>query len=359
VSGPDYSSAGVVGQGDALSSVLRHLGPTLSFPENAEVLTRFGGYASVLKVSEDLAIAISTDGVGSKTIVASLLDRYDTIGFDCVAMNANDIICVGARPIAMVDYLAVHRLDARRTDEILRGLGAAAKEAGIAVPGGELAQLPEVIGPGEEEFDLVGTCIGTLHPERVLTGADVEPNDVLIGIASTGIHSNGLTLARHVLLKDGPFELEDEPRSIGRSLGDELLEPTGIYVRAVTSLWDAGVVTRGLVHVTSDGFANLCRLEAPVGYRIDSLPERPRIFDLIQETGAIDDVEMFRVFNMGVGLVVVVGAAAADGALRVLGGAGYPAQRLGIVTEEHGVVRIEPAGLVGGMDEGESYFAHA
>jgi phosphoribosylformylglycinamidine cyclo-ligase len=182
---------------------MRHLGPTLSFPEDAEVLTRFGGYASVLKLTDDLAIAISTDGVGSKTIIATLLDRYDTIGFDCVAMNANDIICVGARPIAMVDYLGVHSLDPRRADEILAGLGDAAKEAGIAIPGGELAQLPEVIGPGEKDFDLVGTCIGTVHPDRVVTGTKVEPGDVLIGIASTGIHSNGLTLARRVLLTDG------------------------------------------------------------------------------------------------------------------------------------------------------------
>ena len=359
MSGPDYSSAGVVGQGDALSSVIRHLGPTLSFPDGAEVLTRFGGYASVLKLSEDFAIAISTDGVGSKTIVATLLDRYDTIGFDCVAMNANDIICVGARPIAMVDYLGVHSLDPRRADEILAGLGDAAKEAGIAIPGGELAQLPEVIGPGEKDFDLVGTCVGTVHPERVVTGTDVEPGDVLLGIASTGIHSNGLTLARRVLLAGGRFELRDDPGGLGRPLGEELLEPTAIYVRAVTSLWDAGVVTRGLVHVTSDGFANLCRLEAPVGYRIDSLPPRPRIFDLIQSSGAVDDIEMFRVFNMGVGFVVVVPPAAAQGALDVLEGAGYRAQAIGTVTGERGVVRIEPAGLVGGMTDGESHFARA
>jgi phosphoribosylformylglycinamidine cyclo-ligase len=359
VSRPDYSSAGVKDQGDALSSVLRHLGPTLSFPEDAEVLTRFGGYASVLKVSDDLAIAISTDGVGTKTIVATSLDRYDTIGFDCVAMNANDIVCVGARPIAMVDYLGVHSLDARRADEIMRGLGAAAKKAGIAIPGGELAQLPEVIGPGEEEFDLVGTCIGTVHPERVVTGANVEAGDVLIGLASTGIHSNGLTLARHALLKEGGFDLDHEPAGLGRSLGEELLEPTAIYVRAVTGLWDAGIVTRGLVHVTSDGFANLCRLESPVGYRIDSLPSRPRVFDLIQTAGAIDDVEMFRVFNMGVGFIAVVGADSTEGALEALGRAGCRAQVIGEVTGEIGVVRIEPAGLVGGMVDGQSHFAAA
>jgi phosphoribosylformylglycinamidine cyclo-ligase len=357
VSGSDYSSAGVGGQGDALSSVVRHLGPTLPLPEGASVLTRFGQYASVLKISEDVAIAISTDGVGSKTIVAAALDRYDTIGFDCVAMNANDILCVGARPIAMVDYLGVNTLDSRRADEVLRGLGAAAKEAGIAIPGGELAQLPEVIGPGANDFDLVGTCVGTVHPDRVVTGAAVEPGDALVGIASSGIHANGLTLARRVLLADGRYRLGDTPERLGQTLGDELLEPTASYVRAVVALWDAGVETCGLAHVTSDGFANLCRLDAPVGYVVEALPPRPRIFDLIQAEGGIEEVEMFRVFNMGVGFVVVVRDQAQEDALRALEGAGYSALRIGRVTDEEGAVRIVPAGLAGGWRDGASYFA--
>ncbi|HEU4480801.1 MAG TPA: AIR synthase related protein, partial [Actinomycetota bacterium] len=201
----DYEQAGVRGQSDALSSVVRHLAPTLGTPDGIRTLTTFGQYASVLKITDDVAIAISTDGVGSKTIVASKLDRYDTIGFDCVAMNVNDVICVGARPFAMVDYLGVNTLDPRRSDEILRGLGAAAKEAGVAIPGGELAQLPEVIGsdgraPGDETaFDLVGTCIGTVHPDKIVLGKDVKPGDAIVGIASSGVHSNGLTLARNVL----------------------------------------------------------------------------------------------------------------------------------------------------------------
>jgi phosphoribosylformylglycinamidine cyclo-ligase len=358
MSGSDYTSAGVGGQGEALSSVGRHLGPTLGLPEGAQVLTRFGAYASVVKVSGETAIAISTDGVGTKTLVAAALDRYDTIGFDCVAMNVNDVICVGARPIAMVDYLAVNTLDGRRADELLRGLGAAAKEAAIAVPGGELAQLPEVIGPGERDFDLVGTCIGTAHPDRIVSGADVRPGDALIGIASSGIHSNGLTLARRILLDRGRYRLEDEPEGLGRTLGEELLEPTTIYVRAITALWDAGIETRGLAHVTSDGFANLCRLEASVGYRIEQLPPRPRIFDLIRR-GGVDDAEMFRVFNMGVGFVVVLRQAEARAGLEIIEGAGYRAARIGTVTDEEGAVRIEPAGLVGRMSGGESRFTPA
>ncbi|HJR46454.1 MAG TPA: phosphoribosylformylglycinamidine cyclo-ligase [Actinomycetota bacterium] len=357
-----YSQAGVRGQGDALGAIERHLGPTLMLPENVELLTRFGQYASVLKITDDLAIAISTDGVGTKTIVASALGRYDTIGFDCVAMNVNDIICVGARPFAMVDYLGVHTLDPGITDEILRGLGAAAKEASIAIPGGELAQLPEVIGSnGRDEgdptaFDLVGTCIGTVHPDRLVLGQAIQPGDAILGIASSGIHSNGLTLARRSLLEAGRFQFADEVSVLGRSIGEELLQPTEIYVRAVIDLWGAGIETRGLVHITSDGFTNLCRLDAPVGYDLQKLPDRPPIFDVIQKAGGIEDTEMYRVFNMGVGFVVIVPERQADTALTRLSDSGYRAQRLGVVDDDRGRVKIRPADLVGTLDQGESSF---
>jgi phosphoribosylformylglycinamidine cyclo-ligase len=298
--------------------------------------------------------------VGSKTIIASSLDRYDTIGFDCVAMNVNDVICVGARPIAMVDYIGVHTLAPDRIGEILRGLGAAAKEAQIAIPGGELAQLPEVIGsdgqgPGDPTaFDLVGTCIGTLHPDRIVLGAAVQPGDAIIGIRSSGIHSNGLTLARRVLLAG--HRLDETIAALGRSLGEELLQPTEIYVRAVVDLWDDGIETRGLVHITSDGFANLCRLEAPVGYRIEHLPEVPPIFTLIQEEGGIAPEEMYRVFNMGVGFVVITPQSDAKRTLERLAASAYSAQVIGTVTDSAGIVELLPVGLVGTLSDGESRF---
>jgi phosphoribosylformylglycinamidine cyclo-ligase len=353
----------VAGQGDALSAVARHLGPTLGLPENVRLLTRFGQYASVLQVSDELAIAISTDGVGSKTLVASALDRYDTIGFDCVAMNVNDVLCVGARPIAMVDYLGVHTLDARRTDEILKGLGAAAKEASVAIPGGELAQLPEVIGsdgkvPGDPKaFDLVGTCIGTVHPDEIVLGDSLTPGDAIIGIASSGIHSNGLTLARRVLLDGAGYALDEYIGVLGRSLGEELLQPTEIYVRAVEALWAAGINLHGLAHITSDGLANLCRLDAPVGYRIDSLPEPQAIFRLIRDAGEVDPTEMYRVFNMGVGFVVIVAEGDHGAGLDAITSAGYRAARIGTVTADAGDVVLEGPGLVGRLQDGESGFA--
>ena len=343
---PSYEDAGVKGQSEALSAVERHLRPTFSFPTNGEVLTEFGHYASVIKLRQDLALALCTDGVGSKTIVASALNRYDTIAFDCVAMNVNDLLCVGARPLAMVDYLGVHTLDAGRADDLLSGLGAAAKEAGIAVPGGEVAQLPEVIGSDGRTagdptaFDLVGTCVGTLHPDELILGRAVEPGDAIIGLRSSGLHSNGYTLARRVLLKDAGMSLTEHVDELGRTLGEELLEPTAIYVRCVTALWEAGVETRGLSHVTGDGFANLVRLEAEVGYELDDLPEPQPVFGLVQQLGRIKDEEMFRVFNMGVGMVIITAPSEATRALAILESAGQSASRIGSVVDEPGVVRL-------------------
>ncbi len=352
-----YERAGVRDQGEALSAVQRLLGPTLSLPRHGRVITGFGHFAAVIALSDDLAVAVSTDGVGSKTLVASGLGRYDTIGFDCMAMNVNDLVCVGARPVALVDYLGVNRLDRRRTEQILTGLAAAAAEAGVAVPGGELAQLPEVIGAAGDAtaFDLVGTAVGMLKPDEVITGAQLQDGDVLIGLASSGIHSNGLTLARRVLLHERGLSLGDRPAPLTTTVGEALLEPTRIYVRAVLALWEAGVRTPGLVHVTGDGITNLCRLQAPVGYRIDRLPEPPAIFALIRRLGGIPDAEMYRVFNMGIGFVACVAPEQRDLALATLDAAGYPAQPIGHVTPETGVVRIDPLGLVGGLRDGESF----
>ncbi|MGH2752422.1 MAG: phosphoribosylformylglycinamidine cyclo-ligase [Actinomycetota bacterium] len=346
-----YEGAGVKSQAAALSAVERHLRPTFSFPTTGEVLTEFGHYASVIKLTPELALAMCTDGVGSKTIVASALDRYDTIAFDCVAMNVNDLLCVGARPLAMVDYLGVNTLEARRTDELLGGLAAAAKEAGIAIPGGEVAQLPEIVGsdgrtPGDSSaFDLVGTCVGTLHPNELILGGSIEPGDAIIGLASSGLHSNGYTLARRVLLAHAGMSLDAHVEELGRSLGEELLEPTTIYVRAITKLWNAGIETRGLSHITGDGFANLVRLEAEVGYELDALPEPHPIFGMIQERGGLDLAEMFAVFNMGVGLVVITPESQLEGALASIESSGYAAQRIGTVIDEPRVVRLAQHGL--------------
>jgi phosphoribosylformylglycinamidine cyclo-ligase len=367
VTGSAYARAGVRGQGDALAAVARHLEPTLAYPQHTEVIAGFGAFAAVLRLSPDLALAICTDGVGSKTVIAAQLNLYNTIAIDCVAMNVNDLLCVGARPFALVDYLAVHTLDPDREDALLAGFGAAAKEAGIAIPGGETAQLPSVIGSrgphegdgGPHAFDLVGTAIGTVAPDRLILGRDMAPGDAVIGVESSGIHSNGLTLARRALLELGGLSLHDRPAPLGRPLGEELLEPTTIYVRGILDLWDRGIPTRGLAHVTGDGLTNLCRLEAPVGYRLHTLPDPPPIFDLIRSRGDLDDAEMYTVFNMGVGFAVVTEPAMASAAITSLESSGYRAQIIGEVTEEAGVVVLEEPGLRGGLRGGEGFFTPA
>jgi len=348
-----YEAAGVGEQSRTLAAVARHLAPTL---RHARVLTGFGHYAAVLQLSDDLALALCTDSVGTKTLVASGLDRYDTIGFDCVAMNVNDVLCVGARPIAMVDYIGVHTLDPRRAEALLSGLAAAASEARVAIPGGEIAQLPDVIGsdertPGDDRtFDLVGTCAGILRPDELITGDAIEPGDALVGIASSGIHSNGLTLARHVLLRAGGYELDQHIDELGRTLGEELLAPTAIYARAITALWDEGIETPGLAHITGDGLANLCRLGSRVGFVVEELPPAPAIFSLIQAAGSISNEEMYRVFNMGIGFVVVLRDSDVEHAIECLSRSGHRAQRIGRVTQQAARLVIEPAGLIGTRD---------
>src|SRR5204863_2127572 len=237
-----------------------------------------GHYANVLRIDDRTGIALSTDGVGSKVIVAEQLGRFDTVGIDCIAMNVNDVVCVGAEPIAVLDYIAVEEAELEMLRQIAEGLKAGAEQAGVEIPGGELAQLPELLRghPSPYGFDLVGACFGTVALDSIVTGPSVEPGDAVIGLPSSGVHSNGLTLARTALpdLDEAPPELG------GRTVGDTLLEPTVIYVRAVMELLRApDVEVRGLAHITSGGLGNLLRLEAAVGYRVvHPLPTLP-IFD--------------------------------------------------------------------------------
>lgn len=355
-----YEEAGVGDQASALSAVVRHLSPTFAYMPEGEVVTAFGHYAAVIRLSDELSIAICTDGVGSKTAVAAALGRYETIGFDCMAMNVNDLICVGARPLAMVDYLGVSKLDPAAAEQVLAGLGAAAKEAEVSVPGGELAQLPGIIGGPDDDsaFDLVGAAIGILHAGDLCLGEDVKPGDVLIGLGSSGIHSNGLTLARKTLLDDSGMRLEDHVSELGRSLGEELLEPTTIYVRAAAAVRGAGVAPHGMAHITGDGLANLCRIGTGVDHVIDVLPEVPPIFRLIAAAGGIPEAEMYSVFNMGVGFVFVVEEQDVTATVAAVEAAGYSATRIGRVETGDGAVRLMKPALVGRLG-GDAIFEEA
>jgi phosphoribosylformylglycinamidine cyclo-ligase len=279
------------------------------------VRLEIGYFANVVDIG-GIGLAISTDGVGSKAIIARDMRRYDTIGIDCVAVNVNDLICVGARPVALVDYIAVERADAAVLDAIAIGLARGAEAAGISIVGGETAQLPDIVAG----FDLAGTAVGTVPLDRILDGRDLEPGDLVIGIESGGIHSNGLTLARKALLKrDKPLPLDHELPQTGTLLGDELLRPSLIYVPEIMEILARVAGVKALVHITSDGLLNLARVHnARVGFHIDDLPPAPEIFRLIQHYGNVSDGEMFEVYNMGVGFCVVVDAGQADLALRIL-----------------------------------------
>jgi phosphoribosylformylglycinamidine cyclo-ligase len=288
---------------------------TKTFDFNAaKPLLPLGYYANVLTLTPEIGLAISTDSVGTKVLVAEELGKFDTVGIDCVAMNANDVLCVGARPISMVDFIAVEHAASGFLGELAKGLYEGARLAGINIPGGEVAQVRELIRGAREGsgFELVGTCVGTVHPQRVLIGQDVRPGDVVIGIASSGIHSNGFTLARRVLFQQAEMRVTDHVPELARSVGEELLVPTHLYVRDVLEMMDAGLALKALVHVTGDGFLNLARVAAPSGFVIDQLLDVPPIFGVIQRRGHIPDAEMFRVYNMGVGFCVVADKSDAD-----------------------------------------------
>jgi phosphoribosylformylglycinamidine cyclo-ligase len=293
-----------------------------------------GHYANVVRIDDQTGIAITTDGVGTKLVIAEQLRRWDTVGIDCVAMNVNDVICVGAEPLAMVDYLAVDEADAEIAGQIGVGLAAGAEKAGIEIVGGELAQLGELI----RGLDLAGACFGTVSLDSLVTGSAIEPGDPVIGLPSTGLHSNGYTLARKAL--DG-IPLDDDPDgALGRPLGDALLEPTEIYVKPVVELLRSDVEVRGLAHITSGGLQNLLRLEAEVGYEINNPLPVPPVFELIRERASVPDDEMHEVFNMGCGFCAVVAAGDEEAALEPLHGHYPEAATIGrAVAGEPGVTR--------------------
>jgi phosphoribosylformylglycinamidine cyclo-ligase len=302
-----------------------------------------GHYANVLRLDDRTGIALSTDGVGSKVIVAEQLGRFDTVGIDCVAMNVNDVICVGAEPIAVLDYIAVEEAEPEMLRQIAEGLRAGAEQAAVEIPGGELAQLPELIRghPSPRGFDLVGACFGTVALDAIVSGARVRAGDAVIGLPSSGVHSNGLTLARRALP-----DLDERPPELGgASVGETLLEPTTIYVRAVMELLGSGVDVRGLAHITSGGLLNLVRLEAAVGYEIaEPLPRLP-VFDLIAARSRASEAELLEVFNMGCGFCCVVPADQTDLAVELLDSHHPGSAVIGRAIEESGVVRLP--GLTG------------
>jgi phosphoribosylformylglycinamidine cyclo-ligase len=309
-----------------------------------------GHYASVIRIAPNLGVALATDSVGSKVIVAEQAQRFSTIGIDCVAMNVNDLICVGAEPLALLDYLAVESADPDLLAELAEGLRAGAQDAGVEIPGGEVCQLPEVIRghPSPYGFDLVGSAFGTVALDAIVDGKACAPGDAVIGLPASGVHSNGLTLARRVLLEEGGLSLDARPAELGgASVADALLEPTVIYVRAVLELLRSDVAVHGLAHITGGGLLNLLRLGDRVGFEItEPLPVLP-VFSLIAELGNVPAAEMWEVFNMGCGFCAVVPAADAERAVALLGARHPGTAVIGRVTDSDGRVSVPGVGIEG------------
>jgi phosphoribosylformylglycinamidine cyclo-ligase len=326
-----YAKAGVdQGAADsAVAGLVKALGAIqLGRPSRQVPLP--GHYASVIELGDNLGIALSTDGVGTKLLIAEELGRYDTVGIDCVAMNVNDVICVGAEPLAMLDYIAVDRADPAICEQVGVGLARGAELAGVEIPGGELAQLGSLVS----SVDVSGACFGTVALDAIVDGSAVAPGDVVIGLPSSGVHSNGYTLARSAL---AGIPFDDE--RLGRPLGDVLLEPTEIYVKPILELLRSAVEVHGLAHITSGGLGNLLRLAATVDYEIDAALPVPPIFALIQERGDVSEGEMYDVFNMGCGFCVVIPAADEAAALSLLQSHYPAAARIGVVAAGDGAVR--------------------
>jgi phosphoribosylformylglycinamidine cyclo-ligase len=312
-----------------------------------------GHYASVMRIAPNLGIALATDSVGSKVIVAEQAGRFDTIGIDCVAMNVNDLICVGAEPLALLDYLAVEAADPEQMAQLAHGLKVGAEAAGVEIPGGEVCQLPEVIRghPSPSGFDLVGSAFGTIALDAIVDGSACAPGDALIGIPASGVHSNGLTLARHALIDQGGLAYDARPAGLdGASVADVLLEPTVIYVRAILDLLRSEHAVHGLAHITGGGLCNLLRLGTGIGFEVsDPLPVPP-VFTLIAELGAVAPAEMWEVFNMGCGFAVIVPDAQCDAVTALLAAHHPGTARIGTVTAQAGRVRLPGLAIEGDRD---------
>ncbi len=294
----------------------------------------FGGMfdLSLLKMKEPVLVS-GTDGVGTKLMIAFDCDKHDTIGIDAVAMCVNDVLVQGAMPIFFLDYLAVGKNTPKKIEQLVKGVADGCVMSECALIGGETAEMPDMYDVNH--YDIAGFCVGAVEKSKLLDGQGIEAGQVLIGLPSSGCHSNGFSLVRKVLLKDAKLDLKEFYPEFGKTLGEELLTPTKIYVKAIKHLLQDNVDIKGMSHITGGGFyENLPRMLKEgqgVEINVKSFP-RPKIFDLIMQTGNIDEKEMYNVFNMGLGFVMAVEEKDIDLVLNKLKEINEPAYVVGKVT---------------------------
>ena len=333
--GGSYEAAGVsIERGELAVGLMRS---AVKRTHGPEVIGGPGGFAGLYALAgyDDPVLASTIDGVGTKVLVAKEVGRYDSLGADIVNHCANDVLATGARPLLFLDYIGSGRLDPEAVAGIVRGAAEACGRLGVALIGGETAEMPGLYGRGD--FEIVGVCLGACERSQVVTGEKVRPGDAVLGLASSGLHTNGYTLARKVL-EDAGISYPEQPEGLDRPVGEAYLEPHRAYVREIKTLRRT-VEIRGMAHVTGGGLVgNLPRALGGLGARLDAGSwEEPTVFGHIRSLGEVPEDEMRRVFNLGVGFCVVVPPEAAEPGLDALRGAGCEAWRIGEVVEGGGV----------------------
>lgn len=334
-----YAQAGV--NIDAGNEVVARIKPHVARTMRAGVLTSLGGFGGgfaldTAKYREPVLVS-GTDGVGTKLKIAFALNKHDTIGIDAVAMCVNDILVMGAEPLFFLDYLATGTLIPQVAEDIVAGVAEGCVQAGCALVGGETAEMPSMYADGE--YDIAGFCVGVAERSQMIDGSLVQAGDVLIGLASSGVHSNGFSLVRHVFFTEKGYSIDHRFPELHRTLGEELLTPTRIYVKSVRSLLERFSI-HAMVHVTGGGFWENIPRVLPESLMADVRKEAwpvPAIFSLLQREGEINDTEMFRTFNMGIGFIMVVAAKDADDVLRAAVEAGEKAYKIGTIRTRDGV----------------------
>jgi phosphoribosylformylglycinamidine cyclo-ligase len=341
-----YKQAGVdiAAGNEAVERMKKHVKKTF----RPEVLTELGGFGGLFGLNKDKyeepVLVSGTDGVGTKLKIAFAMDKHDTIGIDAVAMCVNDIIVQGAEPLFFLDYLACGKVEPAKIEAIVKGISDGCIQSGCALIGGETAEMPGMYQG--DEYDIAGFTVGIVDKKKIIDGSSIAPGDVVLGLASSGIHSNGFSLVRRLLLEQAGYSLDQAlPELDGKKLGDVVIEPTRIYVKSVLELINR-VTVKGMAHITGGGFIENIPRVLPEGVNVNveygSWPIQP-IFKLMQEKGNITNRDMFTTFNMGVGMVVVVPADQAEQALSIARELGEEAYQIGIVTEGSRVVTFTGA----------------
>ncbi len=338
----DYRKAGVdIDAGEEAVERIKDLAKSTFRPEVLQGLGGFSGlFAPNFKKMQEPVLVSGCDGVGTKLRVAFAADKHDTVGIDCVAMCVNDVLVQGAEPLFFLDYMALGKLVPRQVQEIVTGVAEGCRQAGCALLGGETAEMPGFYPPGE--YELAGFIVGMVDRPKIINGAGITDGDAVVGLASNGLHSNGYSLARKVLLEEAGLKLTDHQPGLGVTLAEEMLKPTTIYVKPVLGALEKFTV-KGMANITGGGLpGNLPRI-LPAGLRADievgTWPEQP-IFEMISELGPVRREEMFRAFNMGIGYTLVVPADQADGLAGYFKEQGLSAYRIGRITSGEGLVRL-------------------